>query len=111
MKNNEIEIVKNKISKEKILRLEEIKVIKNNYEEFLKITEYTEFYLINIIENRDSFFIRKTETEIENLRDYYELDMGYSTGDSYLIKSLKELEYFEKNIYIEEDDEEKRYNG
>ena len=99
------------LSKQESLRLEEIKVIKKNYEEFLIITGYTEFYLINIIENRDSFFIRKTEKEIEDLRDYYELDMGYATGENYLITNLKEFESFEKDIYIEEDDENKRYNG
>lgn len=99
------------LSKEESLCFEEIKVIKNNYEEFLKITGYTEFYLINIIENRDSFFIREKETEIEDLRNYYELDMGYVTGCNYLITSLEEFEDFEKDIYIEEDDEDKRYNG
>lgn len=55
MINNEIERLKNKIPKEISLSLEEIKIIKNNYEEFIKIMEYSEFYLINIIENRDSF--------------------------------------------------------
>lgn len=111
MKNQINNILKEILSKKESLRLEEIKVIKNNYEEFLIITGYTEFYLINIIENRDSFFIRKTEKEIEDLRDYYELDMGYGTGENYLITNLKELESFEKDIYIEEDDENKRYNG
>lgn len=111
MKNQELEAVKNKIPKEISLSLEEIKIIKNNYEEFMEIMEYSEFYLINIIENRDCFFIRKTEAEIEDLRDYYELDMGYETGTNYLIKSIEELEHFEREIYIEEDDEDKRYNG
>lgn len=110
MKNKELGIIKNKIPSEISLCLDEIKVIRDNYEEFLRLTGYVEFYLINIIENRDCFFIRKTENEIEDIRNCYELGMGYGSGDSYLIRSIIKLEEYIKDIYIE-DDEDRRYNG